>query len=565
MPSQRLQSLLVRLLGVLALSPGCSDAPVSAGGGTSGDGPVDAETGAPPDATTGTDGEVETGSTGGEPEMSCTELDVAPTPLRRLTRQQYANAVRDVLGVTVDADELGVDEKAGAFDSNGSAAVSSNTVELYRVLAESVAVDALVDSPELFVCEDDGEACWNAVLDETGRRLFRRPLTEVERERYLGLAATADSPIEGARLLVQAMLQSPSFLYHLEFGLPETGDIVPLTDYELASRLSFFLWNSVPDDALLDAAADGQLSGAEGLVAQAERLLGDPRARESVASFHVQWLGLDHLEDAFKDPGVYPEFTADLADAMVDETRRFTSLTVLQGDGRLETLLTASHSYLTDPLFELYGVDVPEGFVTGMPVELDPQQRAGIITHAAFLTEHALTNQSGPIQRGVEIRNQFFCDPPPPPPPDANVEPPAPDPDATTREIFEQHTADPTCASCHVLIDGIGLGMENYDGVGRYRTTENGKPVDATGELLATDVDGPFDGGVELAHQLAQSEQVRECVARQWFRFAFGRLEGDGDTCSLDTLHVAFADADYDVRAVLIELVRTDAFLYRRK
>ena len=564
MPSQRLQSLVVRLVGMLVLSQGCSGAPASAGDGTSG-GATDAGSGAP-EGETDSEGESETGSTSGGPEVVCTDFDVAPTPLRRLTRQQYANAIRDVLGVSIDVSELGADEKAGAFDSNATAAVSSNTVELYRTLAESVAPRALQDNPSIFACEAQAESCWGEFLDQTGRRLFRRPLTDDERGRYLELAAGTGDAAHGLRLIVQAMLQSPAFLYHLEFGVSNgSGDLVPLTGDELASRLSFFLWNSVPDDALLDAAVAGELDTTAVLVEHAERMLDDPRARESIGAFHVQWLGLDHLEDAFKDPAVYPEFSDDLADAMVDETRRFASLTVLQGDGRLETLLTASHSYLTEPLFELYGVEQPASFVPGMPVDLDPSERAGLITQAAFLTEHALTNQSGPIQRGVEIRNQFFCDPPPPPPPDANVEPPAPDPNSTTREIFEQHTSEPACAGCHVLIDGIGLGMENYDGVGRHRSLENGQPVDASGELLSTDVDGAFDGGVELAHRLAQSEQVRECVARQWFRFAFGRLEGDGDVCSLETLHDAFAASDYDVRALLVELVRTDAFRFRRQ
>ncbi len=563
MALQRFNGLMARLAGVLVLAQGCAEPPSSVGGGDT-EGSTGGETGEPEPGTE--TGELETGSTGGEPEIVCTDLDVAVTPLRRLTRQQYANAVRDVLGVHVDASELGADEKAGAFDSNGSAAVSSNTVELYRTLAESSVAEVLSQSPQLLACEADGPSCWNVLMDQTGRRLFRRPVAEGERERYLELAESGEDASDGARLIVQAMLQSPAFLYHLEFGLPDSqDDVVPLEDYELASRLSFFLWNSAPDDALLDAADQGGLQSTEGLQEQAERLLQDPRARESIGSFHVQWLGIDHLGDAFKDPGVYPEFTPELADAMVDETRRFAELTVLQGDGRLETLLTASYSYLTEPLFELYGVQTPADFSPGTPVELDPEQRAGLLTQASFLTEHALTNQSGPIQRGVEIRNQFFCDPPPPPPPDANVEPPAPDPDVTTRELFELHTSDPTCASCHVLIDGIGLGMENYDGVGRHRTAENGMAVDASGELIATDIDGTFDGGVELAHRLSESQQVRECVARQWFRFAFGRLESDGDGCSLDTLHATFADSDYDVRALLLQIVRTDAFRYRRR
>ena len=155
--------------------------------------------------------------------------------------------------------------------------------------------------------------------------------------------------------------------------------------------------------------------------------------------------------------------------------------------------------------------------------------------------------------------------PPPPPPPDANVEPPMPDPDSTTRELFEQHTADPTCAACHYLIDGIGLGMENYDGIGAFRTTENGKPVDASGELVATDVDGEFNGGVELAHRLAESDDLRRCVSRQWFRFALGRYESDADQCSLDSLYATFEQSDYDVRELLVQLVQTDAFRYRAR
>lgn len=555
---QCLQNSLVCLGGVLLVAQGCAEPPASGGGsgGSSTGGELGSSSGFGSES-----GDAETGSTGDAPDVSCDEPDVSSTPLRRLTGRQYANAVRDVLGVSVDVDALGADEKAGAFDSNGSAAVSPSSVELYRALAEAVASDI----PALTACDGEPQGCWDALLDGTGRRLFRRPLTEQERGRYIELAQTGVDAADGSRLVVQAMLQSPSFLYHLEFGLPqEGGDVIPLEPYEVASRLSFFLWNSVPDDELLEAAATGALSSADAVEAQAERLLLDSRAREAIGSFHVQWLGIDHLEDTFKDPGTYPDFSVSMAQAMVAETRRFSELTVLQGDARLGTLLTASHSYLTEPLFELYGVTEPEDFMPGMPVELDPEQRAGLITQGAFLAEHALTNQSGPIQRGVEIRSQFFCDPPPPPPPDANVEPPAPDPDATTRELFEQHTADPTCASCHVLIDGIGLGMENYDGIGRHRTMENGKAVDASGEVLATDIDGTFEGGVELAHQLAQSDQVRECVARQWFRFALGRLESDQDSCSLDTLHTAFAESDSDVRALLVQLVRTDAFRYHR-
>lgn len=537
--------------------------------GTPGDEPTDTDgtgsTSMPEGSTGDDDGSSSGDETGGE--IVCDEASVGAAPLRRLTRAQYANAVRDVLGLTADVSELEPDEKAGAFDSNFSAAVSPNSVEQYRALAERLAEDARSDFGSLAPCPDGNEnACLSSVLDDVGRRLFRRPLTEDERGRYLDLANTGVDYDDSVQLLLTALLQSPNFLYHLELGLPGGDEpVVALSQWELASRLSFFLWNSVPDPALLDAAEAGELETAEQLREQAERLLGDSRARDAVGGFHVQWLGLDHIDSAFKDPGVYPDYDDELAEAMVDETRRFSQIVVLQGDGRLETLMTASFSYIDGPLFDLYDVEEPADHNPGVPVELDPEQRAGLITQAAFLTEHALTNQSGPIQRGVEIRAELLCDPPPPPPADANVEPPMPDPDSTTRELFEQHTADPTCASCHYLIDGIGLGMENYDGIGAFRTMENGKPVDASGSLVATDIDGEFNGGVELAHRLAQSNDLRRCVSRQWFRFALGRYESDADQCSLDSLYATFEQSDYDVRELLVQLVQTDAFRYRAR
>ena len=283
-----------------------------------------------------------------------------------------------------------------------------------------------------------------------------------------------------------------------------------------------------------------------------------------MASFHTQWLGVDELEHTTKSTELFPEWSVSMRAAMENEMKHFAQAVVLQGDGKLETLLSADFSYIEDPLFELYGVDKPSGHTVGDPVAMDPTQRAGLLTHAGFLAAHAHPDQSGPIQRGVAVRTNLLCTPPPPPPPDVDAIPPSPDPMATTREIFEQHTADPACAGCHVLIDGIGLGFEGYDAIGAYRATENGSPVDQTGAVVGSDVDGEFDGAVELANMLATSEDVRSCVARQWFRYAFGRIEDpQGDACSLEVLDAAFAESDYNVRELMVALVQTDAFRYR--
>ena len=551
------------LPAVLALALfGCRD------GGPGGDG--DGSTGGADDggdSTSTTGGDDDSGSESGDTgeQLECPEVTVADQPLRRITRAQYKNTLRDVLGIEVDVETLEDDEKAGAFDSNSLAPVSNTMVEQFRIVAEDVAADAMANKDAFLPCAPADAGCDEDFIRTTGRLLYRRPLTEAEVSRYQLVFGVGGDFDNGVRLVVQAMLQSPNFLYHLEFGLPDPvgENVVALDGVELASRLSFFLWNAGPDDTLLDAAVAGDLDSPEGLRSEAERLLSDTRAREAIANFHVQWLDVEEVPDLLKDTELYPQFNDELRTAMADEVRRFTQVVVLQGDGKLETLMTAPYSYIDGPLFDLYGVEEPAGHNAGQRVDLDASERAGLLTQAAFLASHAHANQSGPIQRGFAIRANFLCDPPPPPPPNVNAIPPVPDPDATTRELFEMHTASPACAGCHVLIDGVGLGFEGYDAIGAYRETENGLAVDQSGELVDTDIDGEFNGVVELAEALSQSQQVRECVSRQWFRYAFGRIEGDDDQCSLDILDAAFADSDYNVRELLIGIVQTDAFRHK--
>lgn len=512
-------------------------------------------------------GDDDASGSGGEGEgLDCEGIQVGHTPLRRLTGEQYANAVRDLFGVEANVDAFGGDEKLGPFDANYAAPVSPTMVDQFRAVAEDVAEAASLDPAAVLPCEPAVEpTCLQGWVRAVGRRAYRRPLTDAELARYQALLDLGTDDAARVRLVIQAMLQSPAFLYQLEFGLPDPAgeDVVALGPYELASRLALFLWASVPDDALLDAAEAGELDDVEGLRAHAERLLEHPHARRTVESFHVQWLHLDKLSSLDKDPAVFPQFDEDVRAAMLAEARRFAGNVVLEGDAKLETLLTASETWIDAPLFELYGLPVPATHDPEEPVSLDPAQRAGLLTQAAFLATHAHHNQTAPIHRGVVVLTELLCQPPPPPPPDVNATPPDPQPGATTREIFEQQTAEPYCAGCHKLINGIGLGFEGYDGIGAFRELENGLPVDESGEVVGTDVAGPFDGAVELAHKLAESEQVRDCVATQWFRFSLGRLEGEADACTLDALRQSFADSGHDVRALMLALVTTDAFRYR--
>jgi hypothetical protein len=502
-------------------------------------------------------------------DLECgTQLGQAP--LRRLTRAQYDHTIRDLLKVPSDyASSFTADEKLGAFYNNAIAPVSDLVVEQYMAAAEQLSVTAVQDLDVLLPClpaVSGEQECATDFIEEFGTRALRRPLTEVEKAEMLELFAhgQARSFKEGIRLVVQALIQSPQFLYHVEIGeeVPGTG-LAALSDYEIASRLSYLLWDSMPDDELFDAAAAGTLTSAQGVRDQAMRMLADPRAKDAISTFHLQWMGVDDMSAVDKDPVLYPEFDFSLVQAMQDETANFADYVIRRGDGRLETLLTASFSIIDGPLFDLYGVERPSDHDPQQPVELDPTQRAGLITHASILAKNAHANQTSPIHRGVIVREHLLCYPLPLPPDDANDVAPDPSPDSTTRERFEEHTADPVCAACHSLIDPIGFGMENYDAAGAFRTMDGDFPVDSAGVLTGTDVDGPFDGAVELAHKLSQSNIVRACVTEQWFVFAFGRTPSLEDNCTTDLINEAFAASDYNVRELLVRLVTTDAFRYR--
>jgi hypothetical protein len=506
-----------------------------------------------------------------DPVASCDTLDVGVTSLRRLTRTQYENTVRDLLGYTGDAAVgFAPDERVGPFLSNIGAPITELQTEQYMAAAEKIAAWSIEDIGGILPCEPEliGEdACATELIADLGPRAYRRPLADGELERLQTVYAAGKAQggfANGVRLVVQGVLQSPLFLYHVELGTGE-GGVARLTDHELASRLSYFLWGSMPDDALFAAATAGELEDHDALAQQVDRMLEDPRARETIASFHLQWLGVDEIDGLEKRTELFPAFTPALALAMREETAAFTSHVVLDGDGDLDTLLAADFTLTEDPdLLALYGVALPQGHVAGDPVPLPADQRKGVLTHASVLAEHAHVDQTSPVHRGKLVRENLLCQPLPAPPPDVDNVPPSPDPDSTARERFEQHRADPSCAACHALVDPIGFTFEHYDAVGQWRDLEAGADVDASGELVATDVDRPLDGALELADALVQSDDVERCVSRQWFRFALGRSENDADACTTEGLETAFVESGGDIRVLIRELVLSDAFRHRK-
>lgn len=510
-------------------------------------------------------------------------LQPGPAPIRRLTRVEYNNTIYQLLGDNSQpANAFPPDEEAGGFDNQADVLVVSPLLaENYLSAAESLAAthtpnlmqqlpNCQGNSPDEAACAGDADA----FVRSFGKLAFRRPLTEAEVGSYVGLFAqgtTLDqvpySPTLGVQLVVAALLQSPHFLYRVEFGMadPSEGDVVALTDYEIASRLSYLLWSAMPDAILFEAADAGLLRDPAEIEAQARRMLDTPRARAAVKNFHRQWLHLDEIEPVIlangKDPEFYPEYYDGLPFLWRSETEAFLDHAIFEEDANVEALFTAPYTMMNEELAEFYGVEGPQG-VEFQRVELDPGRYAGFLTQAGLMALFAKPDRSSPIHRGKFVRETILCQAPPPPP-DNIPEPPSVDENQTTREQFAEHAENPACAGCHSLMDPIGFGFEHFDGLGRYRATEWGLEVDAAGELQGTDIDGAFHGAVELASLLAGSEQVKACVASQWFRYGYGRFETEDDECSVDEIQAAFATSNYDIKELIIALTLTDAFRYR--
>lgn len=536
---------LVALCASMALS-GC----YSGVHGFDGDDP-----GADPGAEGGEDAGEDTA--GDEPvPASCEEGPAAATsPMRRLTRLEYDNTIRDLLhDQSQPAQRFSPDEEIGGYASNSIAKLSKTQLDEYMDAAETLAETAVSDRWDLVVgCDAGTDGCVEGFVETFGRRAFRRPLTAQERDDYLSLFADAQAEwdaTEAVSVVIQAMLMSPHFLYMVE---PEGEPGVALRDdFAVASRLSYFLWASMPDDDLLDAAQAGELQDPEALEQQARRLLQDERAAATVASFHRQWLHLQGLPDRVKDTDLFPEWSPDLGVSMEQETLRFADEVIRRGDGTLQTLLTASWTMVDAPLADLYGVAAPaEGFAVA---ELPADERAGLLTHASFLTSTAHAAEASWVLRGKFVRERLLCHEILPPPPGVEVEV-VNDPN---------RLENPECNYCHLLMDPIGTGFDAYTPIGAFADEHpDGQPVQTEGEVRGVPEIGTFQGAVELAHALAQTPQVHECMAEQWFQYGTRRLPTDADECALDRLQAAFEESGQDIRELMIAVAVSDAFRYQ--
>jgi uncharacterized protein DUF1592/uncharacterized protein DUF1588/uncharacterized protein DUF1595/uncharacterized protein DUF1585/uncharacterized protein DUF1587 len=572
---------------------GSSGAPTSGRAGVSGDysggGPPGGAAGASssggaPEDNGGTDGTETTLRVTDVAALSAacdpSTIHPGPSPLRRLNHFEYDNTVRDLTGLAASP-TTGL-PFSHEFPPELTSIVASDTEAIdpmraaaYREAADEIAAEvATAEAARASGCDlaaMDEMTCATAFIESFGKHAFRRPLTDEEVTQYQGVFTEGSSGAtyeDGLALIVTQMLQSRNFLYRIEVGAPTPGvTAVPLTGYELATRLSYFLWGSMPDAALFAAADAGALSTVEQLTAQAKRMLASPSAHTAASEFHRRWLGWSGIVYVGKSPTAFPTWTPRLAEGLLNEALRFGD-DVFWNDGRLVTFLTAPYSFMDGVVAKHYGLSVPSGDGTFVKVALDPSQRSGILTLGAFLAGFGGQTTTNPVLRGSYIRERLLCAPVPPEPPEISASPP-PDlpPDPTTRQRFEALDSAPACTTCHQLMDPLGFGLENFDAVGNWRVKDAGAEVDASGSIVgALDpaTNGPFRGPAELAQKLASSGDVRACVAAQWFRWANGRQEVfPDDACSLLAVNQRFEAADYDMRVLPLAIITTDAFRYR--
>lgn len=521
----------------------------------------------------------------GSPDEPVKEVPL-PARVWLLSDAQYSNAVRDLLG-DVEIPAVRTPGVTGDQFIHEAALhrVSGPLLGQYQAAAERAAQQAAGRLDRILPCDpavigEDG--CARAFIDHFVSRAFRRPLDDAEREQLIALfesgreSADADSGdgglaidgfSAGIALVIEATLQAPTFLYRAELGGEGDADgVVTLTPHELAAQLSFLFLDSIPDDPLWAAAEDGSLGRSEVLAAQVDRLLAMPRVREHLGEVVLTWLGIPEVLTVPIDRPYAPEFDEDLRRSMMAESRLFVRDVLWSRDGTLGELLTSSRTFLDARLAEHYGVDgLPalDGVASGehVAVELDPAQRAGILTHGSFLSATSVPKFRSIVHRGLAINRALLCLPEPPSPPLELLAAAAPEVNRLdVRERSQYRLVTPVCASCHETIDPLGIAFENFDLIGRWQT-EGVSPVTAVdhgdGELVLV------QDAVELAALLARSDRVAACVVDQMMQQALGRELGDDSAVSRRYVEDRFEASDRDLVEIFRRIPETRAFRAR--
>lgn len=473
----------------------------------------------------------------------------APVPMRRLTALQVERAVFDVLSVQKKLDVS--DERLFAFRSNISSSVDLAGASGYLNFAE-----AAIAASDLSKCTNADLTCSKWLFDDVGKRLFRRPLNATEQARYDVLFAAGSQeggPTEGARWVLQALLQSPTFLY-LDEAVDDKGY---LDGWSMASRLSFTLWGTIPDAELLAKAEAGNLATPEQIQEEAARMLEDPRSLGGLTDFVDQWLRLERLNDPDARPDL-EALGAETLTALRQEPVQLMQMLIRQG-ANVDELLTTSSTANIPALTAIYGNDLigqtPDTF------QLDPNKRAGMLSMPGVMAALSHAEATSPTLRGYNVLANFLCTPPPPPPAGVSVTLPDIGPGKSTRERLMAHFSDPVCAACHKPMDGMGFAFEGIDWVGKTRETEFDKPIDDSSTFPLDGKEVSVQGPAGLAQVMAESPSVAKCVARQWASYAGGIPDKKEAACLIERMSTEMEEPE-GLRQMVLTFVGSD--WYRR-
>lgn len=560
------------LAGVAILLLGCASEPGGASPGTAGS-----------SSSGGGNGSGGAGVGGGDPytvPSSPPATVLVPTPrLARLSRQQWANTVRDLLKLTDIADvENGVSGDALIhFDNEADALFVTEQLRLQlataaekladKVVGDSAALAALLpaDAPS------EATARARAFITAFGRRAFRRPLTDAEVMNHLTLFnqgptlyPDVDAFKAGVNLVIQAMLQSPHFLYRTELGVATGGAArVPLNDYEVAAKLAFAITNTMPDDELSAAADAAMLRDVANVKAQANRLLDSERGTTGLDNFSLQVYRLGTYDGITRDASVFPDFTPAAPAAMRREVLQFIRWVFAQGRG-VKDFYTTPIGFVNSALAPLYGLTGTYSTDELTQVDLDPTQRSGLLTSAGFLSSYITGSDPDIIHRGVFIATRLLCLELPPPAPAATplIEL---QPNMTNRERVEKHTGKGTCGeACHAnLFNPLGYGFENYDAIGKYRTVDHGKPVDAADTYVLDGQLKSFTNGVELSHALADAKQMHSCYVQNMMTYLHGRAVTPEEANAIDYYARLSRAGMVSLRDLELTIATSEPFLNR--
>lgn len=519
-----------------------------------------------------------TASPSGAPAVAAASTPVASTAVRRLNEQQYVRSIKDIFGADITVPgrfEPSVREDGLLAIGDGRVAISSSGFEQYELRAREIAAQVLAEPRRKTSvpcvpasARQFDSACAGRFIGQYGRLLYRRPLSQSETASTLAIASavTARSGdfYKGLELALSRLLVSPNFIFRVEEYEPDadTAGAMRLTDYSLASRVSFLLWDAPPDAALLDAAAAGALRKPEGLGREVDRLIASPRFEQGVRAFFSDMFGYEQFDAVSKDQSIFPIYTSQLAKDAREQALRTIVQLLVTDKGDYRELFTTKKTFMNRALGGLYNVPVSAAAVDGWaPFTFgQDEKRGGLLTLAGFLMlDVTHEGRTSPTIRGKAVRELLLCQPVPLPPGNVDfalvqdVNNPR---YKTARGRLTAHRENPVCTSCHAVTDPIGLAMENYDAVGRYRSQENGAVIDASGEFD----DKPYHDLMELQRLLRDSTTAPDCAAQRVYEYGVGRAVAVSDIKPVDELAQRFAAAGYAFPALMREVAMSQAF-----